>query len=125
MRRNCRIFTPENLCLVRLMAEQGGSAFEIAGTPGSTPGSVRVVCCRHKIKLKRGRRPAQHAPESTFGQTQPVTRRVVTAQMPEPIFVEFNRKAQDLHLSPSSLASSLLLAIAMSDIYEAVLDDRN
>ena len=125
MRRNCRIFTPENLCLVRLMAEQGASASEIARTLGSTSGSVRVVCCRHKIKLKRGRRATQQAPESGVGETQPVTSRVLRAQMPEPIFAEFNRKAQDLRLSPSSLASNLLLAIAMSDIYEAVLDDRD
>jgi hypothetical protein len=124
MRRTCRIFTPENLCLVRLMAEQGSSALEIAKALGSTAGSVRVICCYHKIKLKRGRRAVQHATENSVGQMQPAPRRMVRAVMPEPIFVGFNRKAQDLRLSPSSLASNLLLAIAMSDIYEAVLDDR-
>jgi len=123
MGRNPRIFTSENLALMRHIAEQGGSSLEIAKTMGSTPASVKVMCCRHKIRLKRGRRPVGHAQQGTELRIRQVPAHIIRAHMPEPLFSEFSRKAEDLQLSASTLASDLLKAIATSKIYEAVLDD--
>jgi hypothetical protein len=108
---------------MRQMAEQGGSAIEIARTIGSTPGSVRVVCCHHKIRLKRGPRAVYHVPHTAACYTQRKADQVIRAQMPKLLFVEFGRKAEQLQLSAPGLASRLLTAIATSNIYEAVLDD--
>jgi hypothetical protein len=45
--------------------------------------------------------------------------------MPAQLFVEFHRKAEHLRMSPSVLASNLLAAITLSNIFEAVLDDQD
>jgi hypothetical protein len=49
----------------------------------------------------------------------------IIAHMPAPLFVEFHRKAEHLRMSPSVLASNLLAAITLSNIFEAVLDDQD
>jgi hypothetical protein len=106
--RQARIFTPDNLLLIRQMAAEGRSSIEIAESIASTPTSVRVVCCRHKIKLTRGRTPSNHA---------------IVTRLPASLFIEFRRKAEDLRIPASVLARRLLAAIVVSNIYEAVLDD--
>jgi hypothetical protein len=112
-----RVFTPQNIARMRGMAENGSSSIEIAQTVGSTPGSVRVVCSHHKIRLKRRRRARvillAHSPSI----------RGIVARMPASLYAEFHRKAEHLKLSPSALASNLLTAITTSNIFEAVLDD--
>jgi len=123
MGRNCRVFTLENLTLMRHIAEQGGSSIDIANTIGSTPASVKVMCCRHKIRLKRGRRSKNATSQSTDGSRPRTMAHIIRAHLPTPLFSEFSRKAEDLQLSASGLASNLLAAIATSRIYEAVLDD--
>jgi hypothetical protein len=45
--------------------------------------------------------------------------------MPAPLFVAFHRKAEHLQMPVSLLAGNLLAAITTSDIYEAVLDDKD
>lgn len=123
MLRTCRVFTPENLALMRHMAEQGSSASEIASTIGSTPGSVRVVCSHHKIRLKRERRSADPPRQTAVRRMRRMPDHIIRAHIPAPHFGNFNRKAEHLQLSASDLASNLLTAIATSNIYEAVLDD--
>ena len=119
--RTCRIFTPSNLIVMRAMAEHGCSTREIARFLGSTPASVRVVCSRHKIRVKRERRGS--------GIRLPAVRAAsihdIVAHMPAPLYVEFHRKAERLQMSPSVLASNLLAAITISNIFEAVLDDED
>jgi hypothetical protein len=113
-----RVFTPQNIARMREMAENGSSALEIAHTVGSTPGSVRVVCSHHNIRLKRRRRA------SGIGLAllrSPI--HDVVARMPASLYAEFHRKAEHLRISPSALASNLLAAITTSNIFEAVLDD--
>jgi hypothetical protein len=107
------------------MAEQGLSAFEIANTIGSTPGSVRVVCSHHKIRLKRGRRSVDQTLQDSAHQVGRGPDHTIMAYIPAPLFVEFYRKAENLQMSASGLASNLLAAIATSNIYEAVLDDKD
>ena len=123
MPRNSRIFSPQNLILIRHMAEQGNSAIEIAKAIGSTPGSVSVACSRHKIRIGRGRRSARKALPDRVHHVHPMSDHTIVAHMPAPLFVEFHRKAEHLQVPVSILASNLLAAIATSNIYDAVLDE--
>jgi len=104
-----QIFTADNLLRIRQMAAGGSSSFEIAESIGSTPASVRVMCCQHKIKIGRSR----HAG----------TPSLLLARLPASLSVAFHRKAEHMQMSASDLASRLLAAIVDSDIYDAVLDD--
>ena len=106
-------FTTDVLLRVRQLAAEGRSSIEIAKLMGSTPASVKNVCCRHKIKLPRRRRSI----ENTLSK--------LVAHLPAPVSIEFHRKAERLQLSASMLASRLLEAIVISNIYEAVLDDKD
>jgi hypothetical protein len=122
-----RIFTTENLALMRQMAAQGCSAREIAHAIGSTPSSVRVKCSYQKIRLKRGRRrPNELLPplrSDCARQPGDYVRHSVVSYLPASVFTEFNRKANEMNLSTSALASALLNMVATSDLYKAVLDD--
>jgi hypothetical protein len=111
--RPVRIFTPDNLLRIRQMAGEGSSAIEIAKSIGSTPGSVKNICCRYKIKIRRGGESARNVLSK------------LAAYLPVAISIEFHRKAEDLHMPASVLASRLLAAIVDSNIYEAVLDDQD
>jgi hypothetical protein len=106
-------FTPDNLQRVRQMATEGNSSIEIAKAMGSTPASVKNVCCRHKIKIPRTRRSIKDKLLE------------LVAHLPASLSTEFHRKAEDLQIPASVLASRLLAAIIDSNIYEAVLDDRD
>jgi hypothetical protein len=119
MVRYGRIFTPQNIARMREMAENGSSAFEIAQAVGSTAGSVRVVCSRHKIRLRRGRSASRISARLVCAQSV----HDVVAHIPAPLYAEFHRKAEHLRMSPSVLASNLLIAITLSNIFEAVLDE--
>ena len=99
-----RIFTQNNLLTIRRMAEDGRSATEIAKAIGSTPASVRVVCSHHKIKIGCGQ---EHT---------------IVVRMDGTLSAEFRCKAEELQIPASVLATRLLSAIVISNIYEAVLD---
>jgi len=106
-------FTPDNVQRVRQMAADGKSSIEIAKAMGSTPASVKNVCCRHKIKIPRTRRSIKNGSSE------------LVAHLPASRSSKFHRKAEDLQIPASLLASRLLAAIIDSNIYEAVLDDRD
>jgi hypothetical protein len=95
------------------MAAEGNSSIEIAKFMGSTSASVKNVCSRHQIKIPRKRRSVENALST------------LVAHLPAPLSTEFHRKATKLQISASVLASRLLEAIAVSDIYDAVLDDKD
>jgi hypothetical protein len=80
---------------------------------GSTSASVKNVCSRHKIKLSGRRRSVKNALST------------LVAQLPASLSTEFHLKAKQLQISASMLASRLLEAIVVSDIYDAVLDDKD
>ena len=107
-------FTPDNIFRLRQLAAEGCSSIEIAESMGSTAASVRNVCCRHKIKIPRGRR---RSTTSAFAS--------LVAHLPESLSTKFHHKAERLQMSASVLASRLLKAIVVSNIYEAVLDDED
>jgi hypothetical protein len=119
MPRTQRIFTAYNLFRIRQMAEDGCSAIEIAESIASTPGSVKVICSRYKIKLVRKIKLA-----GGRGSTRPPSTRIVV-DMPPRLATEFHRKAKHLQIPASVLARRLLAAIVVSNIYEAVLDDED
>jgi len=106
-------FTPDNLLRLQQLAAAGLSSIEIAKSMGSTPASVKNVCCRHKIKIPRKRRSASN------------TLAKLVARLPASLSAGFQRKAEQLQLPASVLASRLLEAIVVSDLYEAVLDDED
>ena len=106
-------FTPDILLRVRQMAEAGNSSIEIAKSLGSTPASVKNVCYRHKIKIPRRRRSIKKALSK------------LVAHLPVSLSTEFHRKAEELQITASVLASRLLASIVDSNIYEAVLDDED
>jgi len=110
MKKKDRTFTPDNLLHIRRMAAEGSTSFEIAESIGSTPGSVRVICSQHKIKIGRRRRAG--------------TPSLLLARLPAALSIEFHRKAEHLQIPASDLAARLLAAIVESDLYEAVLDDK-
>jgi len=106
-------FTPDNLLRVRQMAAEGNSSVEIAQSMGSTSASVKNVCSRHKIKLPGRRRTVENAFSA------------LVAHLPASLSTEFRRKAEGLQMTASVLASRLLEAIVVSNIYDAVLDDKD
>ena len=93
------------------MASEGSSSIEIAKFIGSTPASVRAKCCHYKIKIHRNGGSVRNA--------------LLVAHLPASLSAEFHRKAEHLQISASVLASRLLEAIIVSNIYEAVLDDKD
>ena|ERR1700683_173980 len=119
MPRRGQVFTPKTVNIIRGLADQGRSASEIAAAIGSTPASVRVRCCQLKIKLVRRGRSGGQEPQQHGGQE----RKMVVYTRPE-VYAALNRKAAHMHKSPAELAALLLEAIVSSDIYDAVLDDR-
>src|SRR5262249_217407 len=84
-------FTPDNLLRVQQLAAAGLSSIEIAKSLGSTPASVKNVCCRNKIKIPRRRRSIKNA---------------LIAHLPVSFSTEFHRKAEELQIAASVLAST-------------------
>jgi hypothetical protein len=117
-----RKFTPDNLLRIQQMAAEGSSSIEIAKFIGSTSASVRVACCRHKIKIPRGPRSRRNAMSKPVRASSDQS---IVAHLPPSLSIEFHRKAEHLQISASVLASRLLAAIVDSNIYEAVLDDKD
>lgn len=120
MLTNSRPDAPRKLLRIRHLAEQGHSAIEIARSIGSTPGSVRVFCSRHMVKIRRVQRYIRSALPRHFHSALDHT---IVARIPASLSSDFRRRAERLEIPVSVLASNLLAATAASDIYEAVLDD--
>jgi len=123
MDRNGRVFTSQNLTLIREMAARGCSARNIAEAIGSTPASVRVKCSQQKIRLKRGRGPGGRRNVTLAGQRSQFTGVPIIAYLSESIYALLIQRANELHKPPSMLASMLLTEIASSGLYKAVVDD--
>ena len=118
MARRGRIFTPATVGMMRRLADQGRSATEIADVIGSTAASVRVKCCHLKIKLRRRRgSSAAHQLHDIRGAKLNIYLRPV-------VYAGLKQRADALHKSVADLAATLLEAVANSDIYDAVLDER-
>jgi IS30 family transposase len=119
MPRRSDIFTPAAVRMIRRLAEQGQSAAEIAEAIGSTPGSVRVKCCRLKIRLRRARG------RSSERQHRFIRGKKLEVSLPPAVYADLKRKAHALHKTADDLAGGLLEAVVTSNIYDAVLDEND
>jgi hypothetical protein len=117
MRRH--VFTPTAIAILRRLADEGRSAAEIAEAIGSTPASVRVKCCHLKVRLRPGRSISSR-PKTYQAQAQ-----TLLVNMDQATYLNFRQKAAQMRISASKLARMLLDAIVASNIYEAVLDNRD
>jgi hypothetical protein len=110
-----RVFTPATIRIIRNLANEGKSSAEIAHVIGSTPGSVRIVCCHLKIRLLGRRRHSSTVPN--LGE-----RRLVIYMRPDD-YTHLERRAALRQKSAAEYAGMLLRAIVSADIYDAVLDE--
>jgi hypothetical protein len=118
MPRRGTIFTPATVRIVRHLAQEGKSAAEIAEVIGSTAASVRVKCCQLKIRLRR------RSGSLSERRRRPTRGEKLDIYLDPAIYAGLKRKADALHRSVVDLAEKLLEAVVMSDIYDAVLDER-
>jgi hypothetical protein len=109
--RATKIFTEANLIKVRALADNGFGAVQIAHAIGSTPGSVRNMCGKMKIKLGRTK---------GFGcGAEPC----IISNVSEASFFELDRHARQRDISVQTLAALLLETIAKDDLFDAVIDE--
>jgi DNA-binding CsgD family transcriptional regulator len=114
-----RVFTPTAIEVIRGLAQQGKSSSEIADAIGSTAASVRVKCHHLDIKLRPGTRPR-------LAQSQPyhIREHKLVVHLRPSVYAALQRKAAQMQKSAAELSRLLLEAIVSSNIYDAVLDDR-
>ena len=105
--KTTKIFTQANIMMIKTMADKGLGAAQIASTIGSTPGSVRVMCSKMKIKIGRTRS------ETPW----------ITCKVSEAGFFELNRYARQREVQLQTLVSRLLETMAKDNLFDAVLDD--
>jgi hypothetical protein len=117
-----RVFTPQNVVLIKQMVDEGSSAPEIATKLGSTPGSVRVTSSHLGIRLRR-RRGCVPRPVPPSGILMRDLEVPVVAYLSAEQYAEFTSRAGAQGKPPGTFASMLLSAIATSDLYKAVLDE--
>jgi len=109
--RATKIFTEANLIKIRVLADNGSGALQIAHAIGSTPGSVRNMC--GKMKIKAGPlerlwlwRRAVHNFQRFRGE-----------------FFELDRHARQRDISLQTLAALFLETIAKDNLFDAVIDE--
>jgi hypothetical protein len=114
-----RIFTPEVLANIPQMVANGLSGDDIAVLIGASASSVKVMCSRHKISLRRpNKQRKQPAPP---------------APLPSNILLKVKVDAQTLALitmraelkgiTINAVAEQLLQIVARDNLYDAVIDD--
>jgi len=101
---------------------RGVSPGEIADSIGCTRGTLRVVCSKAKISLRKSdsgklRPRSDSAPENIHHATIPL-------KLPEMVAGRLRREAGKRGLAVATLASMLLEVIAQDNLYDAVLDER-
>jgi hypothetical protein len=110
-----RVFTSAAIEKLRSLANEGKTAVEIAHAIGSTPGSVRVLCSRLKIRLSRQGRLPSLAPS--------LRERRIIIYMSSDDYVLLERQAARRQKSVAEYAGMLLQTIVRANIYDAVLDE--
>ena len=90
------------------LIERGISPDEIAARVGCTSGTLRVVCSKAKISLRK---------KKSDKPTIPVA-------LPGAMIGMFQREAGKRGLAVEAFASMLLKVIAQDNLYDAVLDER-
>jgi len=117
-----RIFTPEALVSIPVMVESGLRAAEIAERLGTTPKSLRVVCSRNGIPLRKSFNGMKR--KVVFANTTSEAGRddnVVTVALPPSVRLSLSREAQRRETLPQRLIERLFGIIAQDELYDAVL----
>jgi hypothetical protein len=109
--RPTKIFTNATVLKIKELADDGFGSVQIAHDIGSTPGSVRVICSKMKIKLGRAKGYASSA------------KPYVISKVSEASFLELDRHARQKKISVRTLAALLLETIAKDNLFDAVLDE--
>ncbi len=105
-------FCDETFALIRRLVSEGVTSAEIAARIGTTPGSLRVTCCRRGIPLRHRRAsPEQHA------------RQHVWVRVPIEIRETFEAAAKRRGYTREQFISAILMTIAQDNLFEAVLDE--
>ena len=105
---------------IRPLVERGISPNEIASKIGCTLGTLRVVCSKAKISLRKGRSD-KRAPRPD---SQRRDHAAISLNIPEMAAGVLRREAGKRGLEAATLASMLLEMIAGDNLYDAVLDER-
>jgi len=99
------------------LIERGISPDEIAARVGCTSGTLRVVCSKAKISLRKSERDKPAKPARNHHATIPIS-------LPRAMIGMFQREAGKRGLAVATFASVLLKVIAQDNLYDAVLDER-
>ena len=102
------------------LIERGLSPDEIATRIGCTIGTLRVVCSKAKISLRRGGRRKLTLPSGSRRRG----RAAVALKLPEEAVDVLWHEADKRGLELTALASLLLAMIAQDNLCDAVLDER-
>ena len=101
------------------LIERGISPAEIAAKLGCTSGTLRVVCSKAKISLRK-RQSGKHRPSSD---TLPERTHHAAIPLPETAVGKLRQEAVKRGLPVATFASMLLKIIAQDNLYDAVLDE--
>jgi|SRR3954462_5043589 hypothetical protein len=108
-----RIFTDEVLARIPELIELGLPVTEVANRLGCNLSSLRVICSRRRISLRKG--GYRHQINLTM-KTEPMT-------LPDSIARLLTKAADKLNRKPEQLVSDLLERIANDNLFDAVLDE--
>ena len=125
-----KIVTAAALQQIRILIDQGVAAREIAHKVGCTLGTLRVVCSKSKISLRR-KNPTQNGEQTVERVSTP---RLISfsisgvsttmgLRLPKQTAELLRQQAAAKGLSASTLATTLLKVIAQDDLWDAVLDE--
>lgn len=116
MGRTLTIYTPEVIRSIPIWIEQGLSPEDIAERIGTTVGSLKTSCSRHRIAL----RSKQRKVDAIFsGKAELVFRFPISRRALQTLRHQAARRG----LAADALAGILIETIANDDLYAAVLDD--
>jgi len=107
-KRQQKKFDQSVLNEIRQLVSEGVSAREIAMKIGTTIGSLRVICSRHGITLRRQRDLESRAPNEVL-------------RIPTETFVAFQAAAKLRKRPLKDLVSAVLDTVAKENLFEAVL----
>jgi len=115
-----KLLTDSVLAQIPRWTECGLGPNEIAQKIGCTVGTLRVLCSRYGISL---RRPLRSGQQRHAGPTRDATPTDLVLSLSDETRVGLQARAGSLGLSDVELVSVLIETIDRDDLYGAVLDD--
>jgi len=103
------------------LIERGISPAEIAARLGCTTGTLRVLCSKAKISLRK-RKSGEHRPSSDIRLER--IHHATPLNLPETVVRRLRQEAVKRGLSVATFTTMLLKMIVQDELYDAVLDER-